>query len=652
MPPSSPPSSASGSTSATGQRHERAADAHPNRPSRASAEGRRRRSPIDGRQVTVREGDTILAACRDARHHDSDALLPRDAPPRERLPPVRGRGRGRARAGPELLARGRAGDGRADAIRPRGPRASDGPRAARLVRRPVDGAGLGGLLVGIRLPAGAVRSARRRATTGEARDLAIAGHHAIPPGSSARPWRSRSRSTTTCTCATTASACSATSASRRAARITRTRSRLPWPGAGSTRASRPSSRSALPDSACVYCGNCIAVCPTGALMAKTRVRPARERGEWDEARADAHRHDLPVLRRRLHADAARAGRRDRQGDLAARQRDHARATSASRDASAGGSCSRAADTMTRNLSRPDSKGSDPLVDPGIGVSPASTALSGGPFPGLGRAAPTADRNFTRLTNDTAAPDRGTVVEEVPVAFVYRGRTHAVMMATPADLEDLAVGFTLSEQIVARAADITARGRRSAHSRGIEVHLAIPADAADRLADRARALPGPRRLRALRRRGDRRCGARAAHRDRRVSPDARRCGAPPRRSIAIAAAEPGRPRAPRRRLGRRDGRGRRRARGRRPSQRARQGPRRARAAGRRSRHRASCVVTSRASFELVQKAAVVGVPLLAAVSRPTGLAIRMADAAGMCLVGLLRERTANVYAHPERVRLAR
>jgi FdhD protein len=61
-----------------------------------------------------------------------------------------------------------------------------------------------------------------------------------------------------------------------------------------------------------------------------------------------------------------------------------------------------------------------------------------------------------------------------------------------------------------------------------------------------------------------------------------------------------------------------------------------------------VVTSRASFELVQKAAVAGVPLLAAVSRPTGLAIGMADAAGMCLVGLLRGRTANVYAHEERL----
>ena len=63
-----------------------------------------------------------------------------------------------------------------------------------------------------------------------------------------------------------------------------------------------------------------------------------------------------------------------------------------------------------------------------------------------------------------------------------------------------------------------------------------------------------------------------------------------------------------------------------------------------------LVTSRASFELVQKAAVMGIPLLAAVSRPTGLAIRIADAAGITLVALLRGRTANVYSHPERIRV--
>jgi FdhD protein len=60
------------------------------------------------------------------------------------------------------------------------------------------------------------------------------------------------------------------------------------------------------------------------------------------------------------------------------------------------------------------------------------------------------------------------------------------------------------------------------------------------------------------------------------------------------------------------------------------------------------MTSRASYELVQKASVAGVPLLAAVSRPTGLAIRLADAAGLTLIALLRGRSANVYTHAQRV----
>jgi ferredoxin len=65
-------------------------------------------------------------------------------------------------------------------------------------------------------------------------------------------------------------------------RRTRTPSRSPSPAAASTRASRPSSTSA-PDSACVYCGNCIAVCPTGALMAKDEF-DLRAAGKWDERR--------------------------------------------------------------------------------------------------------------------------------------------------------------------------------------------------------------------------------------------------------------------------------------------------------------------------------------------------------------------------------
>ena len=56
----------------------------------------------------------------------------------------------------------------------------------------------------------------------------------------------------------------------------------------------------LDESACVYCGNCIGVCPTGALMFSSE-HAMREAGTWDEARPDRDKHDLPVLRRGMPA---------------------------------------------------------------------------------------------------------------------------------------------------------------------------------------------------------------------------------------------------------------------------------------------------------------------------------------------------------------
>ena len=65
-----------------------------------------------------------------------------------------------------------------------------------------------------------------------------------------------------------------------------------------------------------------------------------------------------------------------------------------------------------------------------------------------------------------------------------------------------------------------------------------------------------------------------------------------------------------------------------------------------------LVSGRASFELVQKAAVAGVPILAAVSAPSDLAVEAADRLGLTLVGFLRGDGFNVYAHPERIAVGR
>jgi FdhD protein len=63
-----------------------------------------------------------------------------------------------------------------------------------------------------------------------------------------------------------------------------------------------------------------------------------------------------------------------------------------------------------------------------------------------------------------------------------------------------------------------------------------------------------------------------------------------------------------------------------------------------------MVSGRVSFELVQKAAMAGAPLLCAVSAPSSLAVQAAERLGMTVVGFLRGETFNVYAHPERIDL--
>lgn len=238
-----------------------------------------------------------------------------------------------------------------------------------------------------------------------------------------------------------------------------------------------------------------------------------------------------------------------------------------------------------------------------------------------------------------------VPEEVPVAFIYGGRSHVVVMATPADLEDLAIGFSLTEQIVASPGEIS-RIDVVRHARGIELQMQVPAAVAERLADRSRSIAS--------RTGCGLCGVEAIDEALRQPPPVTSTlvvgqDALWRAAAALNASQPlndrtravhgaawaepdGTLRVVREDVGRHN------ALDKVLGTLARAGM---------DASAGFVVVTSRASYEMVLKAAMRGVPVVAAVSRPTALAVRIADALGVGLVGLLRGRGANVYAHPDR-----
>jgi formate dehydrogenase accessory protein FdhD len=278
-----------------------------------------------------------------------------------------------------------------------------------------------------------------------------------------------------------------------------------------------------------------------------------------------------------------------------------------------------------------------------------TLTPGHPLLGLGYAQQQQMRPFTRLDGDTESTGAADIAEEVPVALVYNGRPHVVMMATPADLEDFAVGFTLSEAIVASVGAITSCAV-TRYSQGIEIQLSIPEPAAGALAARGRQLAG--------RTGCGLCGVQTIAEAIRPTPMVTASwtltpGALWRAESALADHQPlnratatvhaagwaspdGQLRVVREDVGRHNALD--------------------KVLGSLARTGADAsagfiVMTSRASYELVQRAATAGVPILAAVSRPTGLAIRMAEAAGLTLIALLRGPSANVYTHANRVHAA-
>src|SRR5262245_25585577 len=94
-----------------------------------------------------------------------------------------------------------------------------------------------------------------------------------------------------------------------------------------------------------------------------------------------------------------------------------------------------------------------------------------------------------MTASAVAEHARAVPTELPVALVYDGSTYAVMMASPSDLEDFAVGFSLSEGIVARANEISSLDVVR-QDNGIELRLWLTPDRGRNLAERRRRIAGP------------------------------------------------------------------------------------------------------------------------------------------------------------------
>lgn len=242
-----------------------------------------------------------------------------------------------------------------------------------------------------------------------------------------------------------------------------------------------------------------------------------------------------------------------------------------------------------------------------------------------------------------------VPEETPVAFSFAGTTHAVMMASPADFEDFALGFSLTEGIIAQPQEIEAIEVED-HGAGIDIQIRLKDQANTRFEARRRRLAGPvgcglcgiesieEAMRSIDKVGASKLTLDADDITRsvkllsKVQPLHSETGAVhaagfyvPGKGIVMAREDVGRHNALDKLAG-------------------------ALAKAGIDGASGAVVVTSRVSVEMVQKTAAIGSAFIMAVSAPTALAIRTAEEAGMTLVALVRGDDFDVFTHPERVAL--
>jgi FdhD protein len=277
------------------------------------------------------------------------------------------------------------------------------------------------------------------------------------------------------------------------------------------------------------------------------------------------------------------------------------------------------------------------------ASPEPLGASIGP---IGYVRPLLRMPAIRWDGDVASTREEALIEETPVALVYNQVPHVVMMCTPTDLEDFAVGFSLTEELIRSAADVREL-QVVRHARGIEVQLTVDAACDAIVSERTRRLTG--------RTGCGICGADSVEAVLKTR-HAVRPGLPVSGRAIHAAFEALQARqALNAEAGAVHAAGWARGDGTLTVVREDVGRHNAldKLIGALVRDGASpddgfVVVTSRASFEMVQKSCVLGAPLLAAISGPTALAVRVAEASGLTLVGFTRKGGHTVYTHPRRV----
>nr|WP_119839834.1 formate dehydrogenase accessory sulfurtransferase FdhD [Pseudooceanicola algae] len=241
----------------------------------------------------------------------------------------------------------------------------------------------------------------------------------------------------------------------------------------------------------------------------------------------------------------------------------------------------------------------------------------------------------------------TLPEEWPVAIVHDGTTLAVMMASPQDLEDFAIGFSLSEGVI-RTLDDIAEFEMAEHEAGTECRFWLVDTQGDVLATRRRAFAGPV--------GCGLCGIdslEAANRALPQVPEGPRLSAGdvaravealrgqqplhdrtravhaagfllPGQGLLMVREDVGRHNALDKLIG-------------------------ALALAGISPSDGALVMTSRLSVELIQKAAVAQCAILIGVSAPTAHAVRLAEGAGLTLAAFARGDAFDLYAHPDRIR---